>query len=139
MTSKINSVLRCLVQLAAICGLLLLCNWLVGIVNFPVPGSILGLAILVILLATKVIPESAIKTGANWLIGELLLFFVPPVISVLKYQVLLRQDGLTIVATVIIGTVIALVGTAWVVDKVFKLEKQLNQRLDRLIKGAAHV
>ena len=137
MTTQVNTVFRCVIQLIAICALLLVCNWLMAALNLPIPGSVLGLGILVFLLATKIIPENAVKTGATWLIGELLLFFVPPVISVLKYQVLLHQDGWSIVATVVLGTVIALVGTAFVVDKAFKYEKALNQR--RHLSEAQHV
>lgn len=126
-------------QLAALCGLLWLCNAFVSAMHWTIPGSVLGLGILVLLLVTHVVPERAIQSGSSWLLGELLLFFIPPVISILKYRVLMRDDGWMIVATIVFGTVMVLTGTAWVVDRAFTWEKQLNERREQRTRGVQHV
>lgn len=126
-----------LLQFAAICGLLWLCNYFVAVFHWPVPGSVLGLGILVLLLMTRLLPEKMIQTSSSWLLGELLLFFIPPVISILKYQVLIRDDGWMIAGTVLFGTTSVLLGTAWVVDRVYQFEKRLNER--REAKGVNYV
>jgi holin-like protein len=105
--------------------------------SWPVPGSVLGLGVLVVLLVTKIVPERAVQVSSSWLLGELLLFFIPPVISVLKYQVLIRDDGWMIAGTIVFGTVGVLLGTALVVDRVYSFEKRLNER--RLEKAVNYV
>ncbi|SBS25845.1 Holin-like protein CidA [Marinomonas spartinae] len=125
----------CLMQLMALCGLLWLCNQAVALLHWHIPGSVLGLGILVLLLLTHVVPERAIQAGSSWLLGELLLFFIPPVVSILKYQVFIRDDGWMIAGTVVLGTLSALVVTAWVVDRLYTLEKGIN---DRRLARASH-
>ncbi|QYJ79567.1 CidA/LrgA family protein [Shewanella acanthi] len=115
-----------LAQIGLFCILSLACQWFATWAQLPIPGSVLGLGILLLLLATKVIPEKAVQLGAAWLIGELLLFFIPPVVSVIKYEGLFEQYGLNILFTLVMGSVCVMVGTGFVVDRVFRFERQLN-------------
>ena len=117
-----------LLQLMGFVAFFWLCNQLVAMWQMPIPGSVLGLGALVALMLAGAVPERAVKLGSAVLLGELLLFFIPPVISVLKYQVLLAHDGVSIVASVVLGTVMALTATAWVVDRVYTLEKRMNEK-----------
>lgn len=137
MMARVYSFCYGLLQLGAICGLLWLCNYFVAALHWPVPGSVLGLGVLVLLLMMRVVPEGMVQTSSSWLLGELLLFFIPPVISILKYQMLIRDDGWMIAGTVLFGTMSVLLGTAWVVDQVYRLEKRLNER--REAKGVEYV
>lgn len=66
------------------------------------------------------------QLGAAWLIGDLLLFFIPPVISVLKYETLLEEYGFNIMLTLVLGSASVLLGTGFVVDRVFRFERRLN-------------
>lgn len=114
------------IQIGLFCLLSLACHWLAIWAHLPIPGSVLGLGILLILLGSKLIPEGAVQLGAAWLIGELLLFFIPPVISVIKYEGLFEQYGVNILFTLVMGSVCVMVGTGFVVDRVFRFERQLN-------------
>lgn len=110
---------------AQVCALILLlwgCNQAAAWLHSPIPGSVIGLALVVILLMTKVLPEQRIRAGASWLLAELLLFFVPPVVSVLKYRHELAEAGVALFIALIIGTVVVLLGTSFVVDRVFAYE-----------------
>lgn len=115
-----------LTQISFFCLLSFVCRWFATWSHSPVPGSVLGLGILLILLGTKLIPENALQLGAAWLIGELLLFFIPPVISVIKYQRLFEQYGVNILFTLVMGSMCVMIGTGFVVDRVFRFERQLN-------------
>lgn len=114
------------IQIGLFCLLSFACHWLAIWAHLPIPGSVLGLGILLILLGSKLIPEGAVQLGAAWLIGELLLFFIPPVISVIKYEGLFEQYGVNILFTLVMGSVCVMVGTGFVVDRVFRFERQLN-------------
>jgi len=59
----------------------------------------------------------------------MLLLFVPAVVSVLKYRSLLGQSGLSLMSSVLAGTITVMLGTAWVVDRVFAFEhKRLQEK-----------
>ncbi|SFB68368.1 holin-like protein [Microbulbifer thermotolerans] len=126
--ARTGSALFLLFQIAALCGLFWLCNQIVALTHLPIPASVIGLAILALLLLLRIVPEKAVVAASSWLLGDLLLFFIPPVVSVIKNWVMLREDGGVLVTTLIVGTALVLTGTAWVVDRVFTLEKHLHKR-----------
>ena len=119
---KFVYLLYIVVQVALISVLLWICNLVVASLGLPFPGSVLGLAILALLLISGAIPEKWIAIGAAWLMADMLLFFIPPVVAVLKYRALLAPCGFGLIAILIMGTATVMIGTAWVVDQVFVLE-----------------
>lgn len=125
-------------QLAGLCTLLWLCNALTAALGWHFPGSVIGLFIVLGLLLLKLLPEQSLMIGSHWLLSELLLFFIPPVLSILKYQILIMEDGWQMVITIVCGTVMVMVGTAWVVDKVFAWEHQLKRQVSTLALGEQH-
>jgi holin-like protein len=124
---KFSHWLYTIVQVALICALLWFCNLVVSYLDLPVPGSVLGLGILALLLITGVIPERIVAFGAAWLMADMLLFFIPPVVAVLKYRELLASTGFGLFAILIFGTSTVMIGTAWVVDRVFAFEHRRFQ------------
>ncbi|BCV65438.1 protein LrgA [Shewanella carassii] len=115
-----------LLQIAAICLLAWGTHALAAALHSPIPGSVLGMLVVLLALGLKLIPEKALQLGAAWLIGDLLLFFIPPVISVLKYETLLEEYGFNIMLTLVLGSASVLLGTGFVVDRVFRFERRLN-------------
>ncbi|KFZ37450.1 hypothetical protein HR45_10565 [Shewanella mangrovi] len=115
-----------IVQIAVICLFAWAAHAVATAVHSPIPGSVLGLAVVLLALALKIIPEKAIQVGAAWFIGDLLLFFIPPMISVIKYEALLKQYGFNILLTIVLGVISVLLGTGFVVDRVFRFERKLH-------------
>jgi len=113
-------------------GLFCLLAWVMNLVSdyfaLPIPGSVIGLAVLLLLMGLKLVPEKSVKLGAGWLTGELLLFFIPPVISIIKYESLFEQYSLPLILTLVIGSICVLLGTGFVVDRVFRFETQMNTK-----------
>ena len=60
--------------------------------------------ILLFLLETRWIRLEQVEHGANLLLTELLLFFIPPVVGVIQYQQLLMNSGWKIVIIIFIST-----------------------------------
>lgn len=125
---KIKSFGNVLLQLLAFGALLWVCNRVVDALHLAIPGSVLGMGVLVLLLIARLVPERAVQAGSAMLLGELMLFFIPPVVSVVKYQVLLHDGGWVIATNVVLGTLIALIGTGWVVDRIYTLEKRMREK-----------
>ncbi len=120
-----------LAQAAAICLLAWLAHGLVLFFDLPLPGGVVGLGVLLLLLSLKWVPEQSLQAGAAWLLGDLLLFFIPPVISVIQYEAVLEQYGARMLGFLVAGSVTVLLGTAWVVDRAFKFERKMRLVRDR--------
>ena len=64
-------------QVALVAGLWGLGELLVRMTRLPLPGGLVGLIVLLGLLASRRVDARLVTRGAHWLIGEMLLFFVP--------------------------------------------------------------
>ncbi|MCL1049071.1 CidA/LrgA family protein [Shewanella abyssi] len=127
--------LQRMLQVALFCAFAWACQVIATEINSPLPGSVIGLGLLLALLSLKWVPEQTVSSGAAWLIGDLLLFFIPPVVAVIKYQALLKDFGLVLVSSMLVASTIVLLGTAFTVDRLFKLERKHRLKL-QLTQGA---
>lgn len=105
--------------------------WLIGdaltrTTGWPLPGGILGMAILLLLFASGSLSHASLRHGANWFIAEMLLFFVPAVLAVLDHQELLGILGLKILAVIVLSTVLVMGVTALVVEFCFRAMSRLG-------------
>ncbi|WP_037286918.1 CidA/LrgA family protein [Saccharibacillus sacchari] len=103
--------LLAVIQVAGLMGFSLLMNRLAVWMHIPIPGSILGIFVLFMLLQFRLVKLEWIELGANWLLAELLLFFIPAAVGVMNYIPLLEQDGIRILAVVILSTLIVMVSS----------------------------
>ena len=105
--------------------------------HVPISAGVLGLFLALAALLCGVLKLEWIKGGADFVLGELVLFFVPCVVGLLKYQTLFQSQGWQLISTIAIGTVCVMVATAYAVSIGFKWEHALKQRLHAL-KPATH-
>lgn len=106
-----KNIMKGILQVAVLMGFSELLNALVRWLHLPVPGSIIGIAVVFILLQTKVIKLEWVEIGANWLLAELLLFFIPSAVGIMNYIPMLEHDGVRIVAIVILSTILVMVSS----------------------------
>ena len=109
-------------QLVLYVGLFIASDKLVGWLHLPLPANLVGMLLLLVLIMTRVIPLRWVKAGANWLLAEMLLFFVPAVVAVVNYSDLLRSEGWRICLVIGISTLLVLAATSLVVDRVYRFE-----------------
>lgn len=105
-------------------GLIML-FWLIGdaavkAAGVNIPGSIAGLFLIVLLLATKQLSIHSVRLGARWFLGEMLLFFVPAVLVVLDHPELFGILGLKIFAVILLSTAVVMTATAVFVDVCYR-------------------
>jgi holin-like protein len=89
-----------------------------------VPGSVLGLGLVVTLLFTGILKARHVQLGAEFLLAEMMLFFMPAFVVAITYLGLFATEGLRLVAAVALGTLVVMAGTVWVVDRVFRWESR---------------
>jgi holin-like protein len=92
-----------------------------------IPASVLGMIALLLLLGWGLIEPRHIERGAQLLLAEMLLFFVPAFVGLVNYSGLLGWQGVRLLLMVALGTVMVMAGTAWVVDRVFRWEQSRNR------------
>ena len=88
--------------------------------GLPVPGAILGMAIVLLLLATGRLSLFSMQRGANLLLAEMLLFFIPPVLGLLQHTEFLGLLGLKVLVVVALGTVSVMAVTGLAVDLCYR-------------------
>ncbi|MDF3857048.1 CidA/LrgA family protein [Achromobacter denitrificans] len=88
--------------------------------GLPVPGGVIGMAIVLVLLATRRLRVRNVHRGASWLLGEMLLFFVPAVMSLLDHREFLGLLGLKLLAVILLGTALVMAGTALTIDLCYR-------------------
>lgn len=114
---------------------LLIAIWLLsGIVHnylLPlIPQGLIGMFGLFILLLTKIIPYHWVQKGAAFLIGTMLLFFIPAVIAIIDYGSLMLHSGFAILSSVFISIILVLFAVGWVVDKCYAFELKIQKKDD---------
>ncbi|MFC4453158.1 CidA/LrgA family protein [Deinococcus sonorensis] len=80
-----TSVLRGALGLGLLFGFAVLGQALVGWTRLPLPGSVVGLLLLLLALATRLVPLAWVEGAADTLIGLLSLLFVPAAVGVVDY------------------------------------------------------
>ncbi|MDF2923248.1 MAG: CidA/LrgA family holin-like protein [Paenibacillaceae bacterium] len=95
----------------------ILINWITDALHLPVPGSIVGIIILFLLLQFKIVKLEWIDVGSKWLLAEMLLFFIPPVVGVIEYKEMLLDSGLRIAAAIVISILIVMIVTGLLAEK----------------------
>ncbi|MGE8386371.1 MAG: CidA/LrgA family protein [Pseudomonas putida] len=114
----LKKALRLLVELAILCALFLLGGQLATWLGWPIPGGVMGLALLLILFASGVLKPAMLQLGAGWLMAEMLLFFIPALMSLLDYGSLIREEGWRILLVIAVSTLMVMVVTALTVELV---------------------
>jgi len=82
--------------------------------HIPVPGNVLGMALLLITLLAGIIKVTWIQDAADLLLSHMALFFVPAGVGVMVYFDLLAAQWLPISVATVLSTFIVMAVTGWV-------------------------
>ncbi|MGK5055544.1 CidA/LrgA family protein [Janthinobacterium sp. LB2P49] len=120
-------------------GVLIAAWWLAdeaaSALHLPFSGGVVGLFVLVALLLAGWVRPAAIELGANWLLANMLLFFIPLVVSVVQFTQLLKSQGLMLFVNIGLGFASVMLATALTVEWVCRYERKL--RLQKLLRQRA--
>lgn len=103
---------RLLAEVAVLLGLFLFGGQLAAWLGWPIPGGVMGLGLLLLLFACGVLKPATLQLGAGWLMAEMLLFFIPALMSLLDYGSLVRSEGWRILLVIAVSTLMVMVVTA---------------------------
>lgn len=86
--------------------------------HLPIPGGVIGMVLLLLAFALGLIKPATLQLGAGVLMAEMLLFFIPALMSLLDYGALVRDDGWRILLVIGVSTLLVMVVTAFTVEAV---------------------
>lgn len=127
-TKRLFPMVRTLAQIAMLILVWVIAALLVAALSLPVSAGVVGMLLVLVLLLSGVVPVERVRLGADWMLGELVLFFIPAVVAVVEYGDLFRHEGVALVGAVACGTVLVMVTTAWAVRLGCGLEHRLARR-----------
>lgn len=123
--------LRTVLQIAVIMLIWLAAAALTRVTGLPVSPGVVGLLAMLALLLSGRADILWVKDGAEWLLGELVLFFIPCVVAVMQYGPLFRTQGVQIMIAVAAGTLLVMAATALAVHAGCQLEHWIARRTTR--------
>ena len=127
-TPRIHHFIKLCLQL----GLIFLAWWggnlLQQALHLPVSGAVTGLILLLLALFSGILRLEWIKSGADLLLGELVLFFIPCFVGLLKFKTLLIDQGGQLLVVIALGTFVVMAVTAYSVHFGFQLEHWWKNR-----------
>lgn len=87
---------------------------LVVLLGLPVPGPVVGMALLLAVLMLRGSPPAQLQHTANGILSHLSILFIPGGVGVMLYLPRLAEEWWPILASLVVGTATTLVVTALV-------------------------
>lgn len=105
-------------QFGIILGITFLGELLNFFIPLPIPASIYGLVLMLVLLSTKLISLNQVKEAGNFLIEIMPLMFIPAAAGILVSWEMLKSILIPLIIITIITTVIVMVVTGKITQSV---------------------
>lgn len=107
-------------QLVALYLIFQMGTWFGNWSQLPIPGSVIGMGILLILLMTGIIKLEWISKGASLLLKYMPLFFLPVIAGVMQFYDLFTGNGIWLILIAVVSTWLVLMISALVSQKLMK-------------------
>lgn len=93
------------------------------LLHIPLAGSIVGLILFFLLLQFKIIPESWIDVGANFLLKTMVFFFIPSVVGIMDIASDITLNYVLFFIVIIIGTCVVALSSGFIAEKMVGKDK----------------
>jgi len=104
-------------------GFQLLGEFTVFLLAWPLPGSVVGAIYLLGFLVLRGSVPQSLDLGATKLLQYMPLLLVPASAGVINYLDLFERERLALVVSILISTLIAVVSTGWLMQRVLDSKK----------------
>ena len=121
-------IIKIILQIAILYAFSFIGEVLHDVFNLPIPGSIIGMLLLLVGLSLKIIPLRFIEAGAGYLLKILSLLFIPAMIGIINYPSLVSFKGALLIVITVISTMITM-GASGMMSQF--LEKRVQKRKEK--------
>lgn len=108
--------LKILLQICFIFGLFWISQVIEAALPVAFPASVIGLLLLLLLLALRIVKSEQIKEVGGFLSGNMGFLLVPICVSIMNYMDLIMEHAVAFFAICVISTVLTFAATALVVQ-----------------------
>ncbi|MFI3237015.1 MAG: CidA/LrgA family protein [Lachnospiraceae bacterium] len=112
--------MKYLMQLGIIAAVSCAGELLYALLPFPIPASVYGLVLMLVLLITKVIRLEMVEETADLIIAVMGIFFVPSFIGLMDSWVILKENAIGLLFVCIISAIIVMSVTGLVAQAMLK-------------------
>ena len=123
---KAKFVIKLILQLALIMLITFIGTEVQKLLHIPLAGSIVGLMLFFLLLQFKIIPESWINVGADFLLKTMVFFFIPSVVGIMDVASNITINYILFFIVIIIGTCLVALSSGYIAEKM--LEKSNTRK-----------
>lgn len=100
------------------------CEAVVRVLGLHFPAGVLGMLLLLAALFLRWLRLPTLRRGAEWLMAEMLLFFIPTVPVLLDHPEFLGALGMKLLFAVLVGTALVMLATGLVVELCVRLAEK---------------
>ena len=115
-------------QFGIIAGVSFVGELLYAILPFPIPASVYGLVLMVVLLSTGVIKLEMIEETADFFIGMMGIFFVPSAVGLMKSMDILKGNVLQLLLMCVVSTIVVMIATGVVAQCIIKSTEKKEEK-----------
>lgn len=119
--------MKYIIQIGIITGISFIAELLHAVLPFPVPASVYGLLLLLLLLLTGILKEEHIRETADFMISIMPLFFVPPSVALMTSFDIMQGSILKLLAMCMVSTVVVMVVTGSVAQYIVRIGKRKQE------------
>ena len=123
---KATFVIKLILQLALIMLITFIGTEVQKLLHIPLAGSIVGLMLFFLLLQFKIVPESWINVGADFLLKTMVFFFIPSVVGIMDVASNITMNYILFFIVIIIGTCLVALSSGYIAEKM--LEKSNTRK-----------
>ncbi len=113
---KAKFVIKLILQLALIMLITFIGTEVQKLLHIPLAGSIVGLMLFFLLLQFKIIPESWINVGADFLLKTMVFFFIPSVVGIMDVASNITMNYIFFIV-IIFGTCLVALSSGYIAEK----------------------
>ena len=118
--------MKILIQFGIIFGVCWLGEGLVSVL--PIPGSVLSMAILFLLLLTRLVRPAHVAEKSDFLLKNMAFFFIPAGVGIMESAGLLAENLIPFLFICAVSLILTFAATAWTVTGVIRLQNRLAAR-----------
>ena len=123
MMERARFLVKLILQLALILLITFIGTEVQKLLRIPLAGSIVGLILFFFLLQFKIIPESWIDVGANFLLKTMVFFFIPSVVGIMDVASNITLNYVLFFIVIIIGTCLVALSSGFIAEKMVGKDK----------------
>ena len=112
-----------------ICIILVICliaEVMEYLIPLPIAASIYGLVLMLIALATKIVPLKEVENVSDFLTDNLAIMFIPPTVGIMASVEEIKQKLVPLVVISVVSTLLIMTVTGWVTQAIIR-KKQTKE------------